>query len=90
MQGQNIRIRLKAFDHRILDNSTREIVNTARRTGSGAARAGIRDAAGKGAGGTGFRKRFSRVRRKRRRERWRFRTWWPRAYAITTGCNLPR
>ena len=29
MQSQNIRIRLKAFDHRILDNSTREIVNTA-------------------------------------------------------------
>src|SRR5437016_10448511 len=34
MQGQNIRIRLKAFDHRILDNSTREIVNTAKRTGA--------------------------------------------------------
>ena len=32
MQNSNIRIRLKAFDHRILDNSTREIVNTARRT----------------------------------------------------------
>jgi small subunit ribosomal protein S10 len=29
MNGQNIRIRLKAFDHRILDTSTREIVNTA-------------------------------------------------------------
>ena len=29
MNGQNIRIRLKAFDHRVLDNSTREIVNTA-------------------------------------------------------------
>ena len=29
MESQNIRIRLKAFDHRILDNSTREIVNTA-------------------------------------------------------------
>ncbi|HEV7878294.1 MAG TPA: 30S ribosomal protein S10, partial [Bradyrhizobium sp.] len=27
MNGQNIRIRLKAFDHRILDSSTREIVN---------------------------------------------------------------
>ena len=26
MNGQNIRIRLKAFDHRILDTSTREIV----------------------------------------------------------------
>jgi small subunit ribosomal protein S10 len=34
MQGQNIRIRLKAFDHRILDNSTREIVQTAKRTGA--------------------------------------------------------
>ena len=34
MHGQNIRIRLKAFDHRILDASTREIVNTAKRTGA--------------------------------------------------------
>ena len=34
MQPQNIRIRLKAFDHRILDTSTREIVNTAKRTGA--------------------------------------------------------
>ncbi|MGB8529783.1 MAG: 30S ribosomal protein S10, partial [Pseudolabrys sp.] len=34
MQSQNFRIRLKAFDHRILDNSTREIVNTAKRTGA--------------------------------------------------------
>lgn len=34
MQGQNIRIRLKAFDHRTLDNSAREIVNTAKRTGA--------------------------------------------------------
>ncbi len=34
MQGQNIRIRLKAFDHRILDNSAKEIVNTAKRTGA--------------------------------------------------------
>ncbi len=34
MQSQNIRIRLKAFDHRTLDNSTREIVNTAKRTGA--------------------------------------------------------
>jgi small subunit ribosomal protein S10 len=31
---QNIRIRLKAFDHRVLDNSAREIVNTAKRTGA--------------------------------------------------------
>jgi len=34
MDSQNIRIRLKAFDHRILDQSTHEIVNTARRTGA--------------------------------------------------------
>ena len=34
MQSQNIRIRLKAFDHRILDASTKEIVNTAKRTGA--------------------------------------------------------
>src|SRR5262249_20171520 len=34
MQSQNIRIRLKAFDHRILDASTNEIVNTAKRTGA--------------------------------------------------------
>ena len=31
---QNIRIRLKAFDHRILDSSAHEIVNTAKRTGA--------------------------------------------------------
>ncbi len=31
---QNIRIRLKAFDHRVLDTSTIEIVNTAKRTGA--------------------------------------------------------
>src|SRR3979490_2696693 len=29
-----IRIRLKAYDHRILDQSTREIVETAKRTGA--------------------------------------------------------
>ena len=34
MDSQNIRIRLKAFDHIILDQSTSEIVNTARRTGA--------------------------------------------------------
>ena len=34
MENQNIRIRLKAFDHRILDNSAGEIVNTAKRTGA--------------------------------------------------------
>ena len=33
-EHQNIRIRLKAFDHRVLDNSTHEIVNTAKRTGA--------------------------------------------------------
>ncbi|OGT26966.1 MAG: 30S ribosomal protein S10 [Gammaproteobacteria bacterium RIFCSPLOWO2_02_FULL_42_14] len=31
---QRIRIRLKAFDHRLIDRSTKEIVNTARRTGA--------------------------------------------------------
>ncbi len=34
MAGQNIRIRLKAFDHRILDTSAKEIVSTAKRTGA--------------------------------------------------------
>jgi small subunit ribosomal protein S10 len=34
MDSQNIRIRLKAFDHRVLDQSTHEIVDTARRTGA--------------------------------------------------------
>ena len=34
MANQNIRIRLKAFDHRVLDQSTGEIVNTAKRTGA--------------------------------------------------------
>ena len=34
MDSQNIRIRLKAFEHRVLDQSTSEIVNTARRTGA--------------------------------------------------------
>ncbi len=34
MKDQIIRIRLKAFDHRLIDRSTREIVETARRTGA--------------------------------------------------------
>ena len=34
MESQNIRIRLKAFDHRVLDQSTKEIVTTAKRTGA--------------------------------------------------------
>lgn len=34
MENQTIRIRLRAFDHRLLDQSTREIVNTAKRTGA--------------------------------------------------------
>jgi small subunit ribosomal protein S10 len=34
MDTQNIRIRLKAFDHRVLDQSAREILSTARRTGA--------------------------------------------------------
>jgi len=32
--SQRIRIRLKAFDHKLIDRSTREIVNTAKRTGA--------------------------------------------------------
>ncbi len=31
---QRIRIRLQAFDHRVLDKSVKDIVNTARRTGA--------------------------------------------------------
>ena len=34
MANQNIRIRLKAFDHRVLDQTTMEIVSTAKRTGA--------------------------------------------------------
>lgn len=34
MLNQKIRIRLKAFDYKLLDQSTREIVDTARQTGA--------------------------------------------------------
>ena len=34
MFSDKIRIRLKAYDHRVLDQSTSEIVDTARRTGA--------------------------------------------------------
>lgn len=34
MKDQKIRIKLKAFDHRILDQSVGEIVDTAKRTGA--------------------------------------------------------
>lgn len=34
MANQRIRIRLKAFDHRLIDQSAKEIVDTARRTGA--------------------------------------------------------
>ncbi|MFA7276805.1 MAG: 30S ribosomal protein S10 [Pseudobdellovibrionaceae bacterium] len=34
MDTQTIRIRLRAFDHRVLDSSTSEIVSTAKRTGA--------------------------------------------------------
>jgi len=34
MANQRIRIRLKAFDHRLIDQSAMEIVETARRTGA--------------------------------------------------------
>jgi len=33
-KNQRIRIRLKAFDHRLIDQSAREIVETAKRTGA--------------------------------------------------------
>ena len=33
-KNQRIRIRLKGFDHRLIDQSTREIVDTAKRTGA--------------------------------------------------------
>jgi small subunit ribosomal protein S10 len=34
INSQKIRIRLKAYDHRLLDQSTKEIVETAKRTGA--------------------------------------------------------
>ncbi len=34
IENQKIRIRLKAFDHRLLDQSVEEIVDTAKRTGA--------------------------------------------------------
>jgi small subunit ribosomal protein S10 len=34
LQNQKIRIRLQAFDHRLLDGSATDIVNTAKRTGA--------------------------------------------------------
>jgi len=34
MQSQRIRIRLKAYDHRLIDASAQEIVETAKRTGA--------------------------------------------------------
>ena len=34
MNEQKIRIRLKAYDHKLLDQSVREIVDTAKRTGA--------------------------------------------------------
>ncbi|CBL43947.1 Ribosomal protein S10 [gamma proteobacterium HdN1] len=34
MQNQKIRIRLKAFDHKLIDQSASEIVETAKRTGA--------------------------------------------------------
>jgi len=34
MAKQKIRIKLKAFDHKLIDQSTLEIVNTAKRTGA--------------------------------------------------------
>lgn len=34
MDNQKIRIKLKAYDHRVIDQSTEEIVETAKRTGA--------------------------------------------------------
>ena len=34
MANQKIRIRLKSFDHRLIDHSAQEIVDTAKRTGA--------------------------------------------------------
>ena len=34
MENQKIRIKLKAFDHRMIDRSASEIVDTAKRTGA--------------------------------------------------------
>lgn len=34
MSGQRIRIRLKSFDHRLIDRSAKEIIETAKRTGA--------------------------------------------------------
>lgn len=34
MNSQKIRIRLRAYDHKLLDQSAQEIVDTARRTGA--------------------------------------------------------
>jgi small subunit ribosomal protein S10 len=34
VEGQKIRIKLKAYDHRLLDQSVKEIVDTASRTGA--------------------------------------------------------
>ena len=37
MAGQKIRIRLKAYDHEVIDSSARKIVDTVTRTGAKAA-----------------------------------------------------
>ena len=34
MENQKIRIKLRAFEHRVLDKAVRDIVNTAKRTGA--------------------------------------------------------
>ena len=34
MENQNIRIRLRGFDNSLLDSSTQDIINTAKRTGA--------------------------------------------------------
>ena len=34
MAGQKIRIKLKAYDHRLIDKSTEKIIKTAKQTGA--------------------------------------------------------
>ena len=52
MDKQNIRIHLRAYDNKILDLSTIEIVNTAKRTGAQAQRRATRSPGGFAGGGT--------------------------------------
>jgi len=44
MAGQKIRIRLKAYDHEVIDSSAKKIVETVERTGATVAPASLPDA----------------------------------------------